>query len=116
MKTIPAGPQKRITFDPRAVEANLPRVRRHEPVFLVEVEEGDRWVTHRASRVDVHGLASTLYSPHTGRIRFVTADEVVLDFDQDDKAGTAAAAAESAKGTTTTTATKKTRKTEKTDG
>lgn len=83
MKTIPAGPQKRITYDPHAVEANKPRVRRHEPVFLVEVEEGDRWVTHRASRVDVSGRTSTQYATATGFIRFVTTDEVVLDFDPD---------------------------------
>lgn len=85
MKTIPAGPQKRITFDPLAVEANKPRVRRHEPVFLVEVEEGDRWVTLRAARVDVSGRTTTLYAAATGFIRFVTTDEVVLDLDPEDE-------------------------------
>lgn len=81
MKTIPSGPQKRITYDPRAVEANKSRVRRHEPVFLVEVEEGDRLVTHRAHRVDIRGTTSTLYGTAAGFIRFVTTDEVVLDLD-----------------------------------
>lgn len=113
MKTLPAGPQKRITFDPRAVEANLPRVRRHEPVFVVELEVGDHWVAQRAHRVAVNGRTSTLYETGTGFIRFVTTDEVVLDFDPAAEAG-AADAKSTAK--IATTAGKKTRKTEKTDG
>lgn len=110
MKTIPAGPQKRITYDPHAVEANKPRVRRHEPVFLVEVEEGDRWVAHRASRVDVSGRTSTLYAAATGFIRFVTTDEVVLDLDPASEAEAPATAP--AKKTST----KKTGKKEATNG
>ena len=112
MKTLPAGPQKRITFDPRAVEANLPRVRRHEPVFVVELEVGDHWVAQRAHRVAVNGRTSTLYETGTGFIRFVTTDEVVLDFDP--AAEKEAAAVESTTKTATTA--KKTRKKETTDG
>lgn len=111
MKTLPAGPQKRITFDPRAVEANLPRVRRHEPVFVVELEVGDRWVAQYAHRVAVNGRTSTLYDTGTGFIRFVTTDEVVLDFDPAAEKG--AAAVESTTKAATTA--KKTRKKETTD-
>lgn len=112
MKTIPAGPQKRITYDPHAVEANKPRVRRHEPVFVVELEVGDRWVAQRAHRVAVNGRTSTLYEAGTGFIRFVTTDEVVLDFDPTAEAGTTEVE------TTAKTATtpKKTRKKEMADG
>lgn len=111
MKTIPAGPQKRITYDPYAVEANKPRVRRHEPVFVVELEVGDRWVAQRAHRVAVNGRTSTLYEAGTGFIRFVTTDEVVLDLDPAGEAE--AAGTESTKKTATT---KKTGKKEAPNG
>ena len=73
----------------------------------------------------MNGRTSTLYVTGTGFIRFVTTDEVVLDLDPAEEAGTTAAesaeeagtaATESAQKVTTATATKKTRKTEKTDG
>lgn len=84
MKTFPEGAEKRITYCPKAIEANLPRVRRHEPVFLVEVEEGDTFVTHRALSVDIKGYARTSYIPATGFVRIKTTAEVVLDATDDE--------------------------------
>lgn len=90
MKVIPAGPLKRVTFDATAVENNKPRVRRHEPVFLVEVEEGDSFVTYRAATVDMAGPVQTLYGTASGFIRFQTTGEVVLDRSDDAPAAPAA--------------------------
>lgn len=91
MKTLPAGPQKRITIDPIAIENNRPRVRRHEPVFIVEVEEGDTFVTTRAHRVDMNGPVQTLYGTASGFVRYVTTGEVVLDAEIGETATPAAA-------------------------
>lgn len=79
LKKILAGRLKRITFDPAAVERNLPRVRRREPVFKIEAEEGDTFVTYLAYSIRIEGVTETTYNPATGFIRFTTKDVVVFD-------------------------------------
>lgn len=84
MKQFPEGTLKRVYIDQKAVEANLPRVRRHEPVFVVEVEEGDTFVKHSASRVDIDGPVETMYGFASGFVRFTTRSAVTLDADPND--------------------------------
>lgn len=77
--TLPAGSLKRFRHDPIAVERNIPRVRRHEPVFIIEHEVGDKFVELRAVDIAVNGEVTTQYGQASGFTRFVTNAEVVYD-------------------------------------